>query len=272
MTRILLVEPDEGSAGQLSGALEQHGGWEVTRVGTVLDAIREAGEHPFDAAVLDYELPDGSGVDILDFLRIGSPGIRIVVVASRRSEEVAFHALSHGAGDFMVKDKHLALELPRRIDALLAEAGVDAHSALVETLLPHEYDEARCEKTVSPEEQESALQTCVRELVGGPTLAVGVFDHRGRPVALRLLPDLEPDGMGFALATIHGQIGAIWTYGNLKPTGYAMLIEVEGGLLGITAVPGTYLVAALFEAPISRHRALEKTEQAAARITKALGF
>ena len=270
MTRILLVEPDESSAGTLSGALQQHDGWEVTRVGTVLEAIREAGERPFDAAVLDYELPDGSGVDILDFLRIGSPGIRIVVVANRKSEDVAFHALSHGAGDFMVKDKHLAIELPRRIDALLREGGVDAHAALVETLLPHEYDEAKFER--APEEQEDALQTCVRELVGGPTLALGVFDHRGRPVALRLMPDLDPDGMGFALATIHGQVGAIWTYGNLKPTGYAMLIDVEGGLLGITAIPGTFLVAVLFESPISRHRALEKTEQAAARITKALGF
>src|SRR5438067_8784387 len=165
MTRILLVEPDEGSAGQLSGALSQHEGWEVTRVGTVLEAIREAGEKPFDAAVLDYELPDGSGMDIMDFLRIGSPGIRIVVVANRKSEEVAFHALSHGAGDFMIKDKHLALELPRRIDALLHE-GVNAHAALVETLLPHDYDEAKFEETRSPEEQENALQTTVRELVG----------------------------------------------------------------------------------------------------------
>lgn len=241
-------------------------------MGTVMDAIREAGDHPFDAAVLDYELPDGSGMDIMDFLRIGSPGIRIVVVANRRSEEVAFHALSHGAGDFMVRDKHLALELPRRIDALLQEGSVDASTALVSTLHPTEYEEARFTASPSPEEQEDAVQAAVRALVGGPTLAVGVFDHRGRPVALRLMPDLEPDGMGFALATIHGQIGAIWTYGNLKPTGYAMLIEVEGGVLGITAVPGTYLVAVLFEAPISRHRALEKTEQAAARITQALGF
>lgn len=270
MTRILLVEPDEGSAGQLSGALEEHEGWQVTRVGTVLEAIREAGEAPFDAAVLDYELPDGSGMDIMDFLRIGSPGIRIVVVANRKSEEVAFHALSHGAGDFMIKDKHLVLELPRRIDALLQEGAIDPQAALVETLHPTEYEEAKFERSV--EEQENALQATVRGLVGGSTLAVGVFDHRGRPVALRLLPDLDPDGMGFALATIHGQVGAVWTYGNLKPTGYAMLVEVEGGVLGITAVPGTYLVAILLEAPISRHRALEKMEQAAARITSALGF
>src|SRR5438067_680319 len=85
MTRILLVEPDDVTADAVRQGLKQsHDAWEVTRVGTVLEAIREAGDHPFDAAVLDYELPDGSGIDILDFLRIGSPGIHIVVLSNQR--------------------------------------------------------------------------------------------------------------------------------------------------------------------------------------------
>ena len=269
MTRILLVEPDDATADAVrQGLKQQHDAWEVTRVGTVLEAIREAGDSAFDACVIDYELPDGSGLDILDFLRIGSPGIRIVVLSAKKSEDIAFHALSHGAGDFLVKDKHLSAELPRRVDALLQH--VDPTVALVETLMPHEYDEAKFEHP--PEEHESLLQRTLREMVGGSVIAAAVYDHRGRPMALRLLPDLEPDGLGFALATIHGQVGAVWTYGNLRPTGYAMLVDVEGGLLGITAIPGTYLVTLLFETPISRHRALEKLEQAAARLTQALGF
>jgi DNA-binding response OmpR family regulator len=271
MTRILLVEPDDVTAEAVQASLVQaHGAWEITRVGTVLEAIREAGDRPFDAAVLDYELPDGSGLDILDFLRIGSPGIRIVVLSGTKSEDVAFHALSHGAGDFMVKDHHLSIELPRRVDALLHAHPVDATTALVETLTPHEYDEARFD--TPPAERESSLQATIREIVGGSVIAAAVYDHRGRPLALRLLPDLEPDGLGFALATIHGQVGAVWTYGNIRPTGYAMMVDVEGGLLGITAIPGTYLVAVLFETPISRARALEKLEHAAGRLTQAMGY
>src|SRR5438067_5175267 len=142
LTRILLVDPNESESDSLKQSLTQHDGWEVTRVGSVLEAIREAGERSFDAAVLDYDLPDGSGLDILDFLRIGSPGIRILVLGSRKSEDIAFHALSHGAGDFLVKDKHLPAELPRRIDALL-ESGGFAESALVETLMPSEYETAK---------------------------------------------------------------------------------------------------------------------------------
>lgn len=267
MTRILLVEPDEGAATALRSSLVQHDGWEVTRVGSVLEAIRTAGEQKFDAAILDYDLPDGTGLDLLDFLRIGSPGIRIMMLSDQRSEDIAFHALSHGAGEVLVKDNHLEQELPRRMGALLEH--IDAAAALVETLLPSTYDDKKFEPTPTHEEQSSALQVAVRELVTGNVVAAGVWDHLGRPVALRLMPDLDPDGLGFALGTMHGQVGGIWTYGNLKPTGYVSLIDVEGGLLGITAIPGTYLVALLFELPINKHRAMEKLEQAAIRLSAA---
>lgn len=268
MTKILLVAPDETDAKALGLSLSHHHGWEVTRVASVLEAIRTAGETSFDAAVLDYDLPDGTGLDLLDFLRIGSPGIRIVILSQERSEDIAFHALSHGAGEVLVKDSHLPEELPRKVEGLLEH--VDATTALVQTLAAGTYDETKFTHTPSEKEVEGAVHSALRSLVTGNVIAAGVWDHRGKPVALRLLPDIEPDGMGFALATIHGQIGAVWTYGNLKPTGYAQLIEVEGGILGFTAIPGTFLVALLFETPLSRHRALEKLDQAAHRLTAAM--
>lgn len=266
MTRILLVDPDEGEADSLRDSLKNHGGWDVTRVASVIEAIRTAGEQKFDAAILDYDLPDGTGLDLLDFLRIGSPGIRIMVLSNRKSEDIAFHALSHGAGDYLVKDVHFQAELPHRVELLLQ--GVSPETALVETLTPHEYDAAHFEAEAEP--HEPALQRVVRELVGASVLAAGVFDHRGRPVAVQLMPDVDADGLGFALATIHGQIGAVWTYGNLRPVGYVQLVDVEGGVLGITAIPGTFLVALLFETPISHQRALDKLQHAANRLTRAL--
>lgn len=265
-TRILLVEPDEGAAQAVRASLAQRDGWEVTRVASLLEAIRTAGEQRFDAAILDYDLPDGTGLDLLDFLRIGSPGIRILVLSDQRSEEIAFHALSHGAGEVLVKDKHLEAELPRRMEGLLEH--VDATAALVETLLPTTYEDKALLPAPAAEEPATALQEAVRGLVGGSVVAAGVWDPLGRPVALRLAPDIDPDGLGFALATIHGQIGGVWTYAGLKPTGYAQLIDVEGGLLGVTAIPGTYLVALLFE-PLPRHRAMEKLDRAAHRLAQA---
>src|SRR5581483_813715 len=133
-TNILLVEGDDTEAAHLREALV-HPGWTVTRASTVLEAIRAAGDKAFDAAVLEADLPDGSGVDLLNFLRITNPAIRILILSDEGSEALAFRALSTGAGDFVVKNRHLAEELPRRIDALL-ETGDVASAALIETILP----------------------------------------------------------------------------------------------------------------------------------------
>lgn len=272
MTRILLVQGDDGEAQALDRTLRTHGGWDVVRAGTIIEAIRAAGESKFDAAVLDTDLPDGSGLDILDFLRIGSPNIRIVLLSATPSESIAFHALSHGAGDFIVKDAHLDQELPRRIDALLDHP--DAMGALVETLSPvRAYDVAReVLQTMAPMmgKRDSAVDAALAELVGQSVTAAGVWDLRGRPVASKTPADLDADGVGFALATLHGQVGALWTYGNLKPTGYRLLIDVEDGLLGATAIPGTYVVALLFEQGVSPRRAMERLDQAGMRVLAAL--
>ncbi|HUR67972.1 MAG TPA: response regulator [Candidatus Thermoplasmatota archaeon] len=270
MTRILLVEGHAGVASRMDESLRGRPGWEVVRAGTLLEAIRAAGESKFDAAVLETELPDGSGLDILDFLRIGSPGIRILLVADKPSESVAFHALSHGAGDFIVKDPHLETELPRRIDALLDHP--EPMTALVETLTPYGTYEPQEERPLIQQAKPTAnaLEKALAEIVGGSVLAAGVWDLRGKPLAVNIPKDLDGDGLGFAMATLHGQIGALWTYGNLKPTGYRLVIDVEGGLLAISAIPGTYIVALLFDGGFAPRRALERVDQAGLRMLAAL--
>lgn len=278
MTRILVVEGDDAQAAAIEDSLRVRDDWQIQHVRTLMEAIRAAGEDAFDAAVLDTELPDGSGLDILDFLRIGSPGIRIVLVSGAPSESAAFHALSHGAGDYLVLDKHLDQELPRRLDALLDAATPEV--ALIETLRPSlaPARAARAEpatpQPAAPAQEARALDAALRKLVDAGLHAVGVYDLRGRPVATHagdeLDSDADLDGMGFAAAALHNQLGGLYTYGGLKPTGYEMLVEVEVGLLGLTAVPGTYILAALFDERIERHQAIENLHGCARRVLEAL--
>lgn len=269
MTRILVVEANQEDARRVNESLRMRPEWEVVRAQTLLEAIRAAGDTRFDAAVLDSDLPDGSGLDILDFLRIGSPNIRILLLSDTAGESVAFHALSHGAGDFIVKDPHLEQELPRRIDALLDQP--DDMGALVHTLAPvASYDPPEPEATPPAPADVSALETALDDVVTSGVVAAGVWDLRGRALAVKAPEELDGEGIGFALATLHGQIGGLWTYGNVKPTGYRLLIDVEAGLLAVTAIPGTYVVALLFEAGISPRRALERVDQAGVRLLAAI--
>lgn len=277
MTRILLVEKDERDAAEITDALGTRSDWEVVRVGTVLDAIRAAGETPFDAAVLDSELPDGTGMDLLDFLRIGSPGIRIVMLSRNGSEQLAFQALSHGAGDYLVKDRRLGQELPRRMDELLDR--VDAKAAFIETLRPGLALEVReerpeAEPTLPAERAESARERAVGGVLdvalGGAIFAAGVFDGHGKPVAARLVPPLDPGAVGFALASMHAQVGALWATTELKPTSYVSLVHVEGGLLAITAIPGPHVVALLLAQGTGHERALKALIDVARKVADAL--
>lgn len=254
MPRILLVDQDDAESEEIRRALGLHGGWDVVRAATVLDAIRVAGEAQFDAAVLDCELPDGSGLDLLDFLRIGSPGIRIVVLSRGGTEAQAFQALSHGAADWLVKDRHLVMELPRRVDALLDP--LDPRAAVVEALTPLEREEASGVVEDDAPDLAERLAPLLRDLVGGPVFAAAVFDERGRPVAARLVPPLDADGVGFGLATLHHQVAALWGHANLRPTSYLALVQVDGGVLALTAVPGPYLVALLLAGETPPEKAL----------------
>jgi len=290
MPRILVVEGNESAADKVRDSLRARPEWDVVEAATLMDAIRCAGEDNFDAAVLDAEMPDGSGLDILDFLRIGSPGIRILLVSQEPSESVAFHALSHGAGDYLVMDAHLDQELPRRIDALLA-ADNSPESALVQTLTPSQrYDfvnviaEAQDQdgdatpvgagKKAKPKpttaDTPPALRKALDKLVEGATRAVAVFDLRGKTIGLSAAKEIDAEGLGFAVGTLHGQVGGLWTYAGIKPTGYSILIDVDNGLLGITAIPGTYIVALSMDSATNRKKALDKLDQAAREAYNAL--
>lgn len=68
----------------------------------------------FDLLVLDWHLPDTTGIDELDWLR-GEKACRIpiIFITSRDSEESVVEALDHGADDYMVKPVNKAVTVAR---------------------------------------------------------------------------------------------------------------------------------------------------------------
>lgn len=83
-------------------------------------SFREAmDKENFDLLILDWHLPDTTGLDELDWLRgEKSSTIPVIFITSRDSEDSVVEALDHGADDYMVKPviKNITLS---RIKALL---------------------------------------------------------------------------------------------------------------------------------------------------------
>jgi len=78
--RILVVEDDEKSRRLLTDVLRYHG-FEVAAVGSGEDALADARATSPDAALLDIQLPDITGFDVLARLRAESAHAPIPVVA-----------------------------------------------------------------------------------------------------------------------------------------------------------------------------------------------
>jgi two-component system chemotaxis response regulator CheY len=86
-----------------------------THAASGLEAIEQLSLRPFDLVVLDLNMPDIGGVEVVEFVR-GQDRLRalpIIVVTTRGDDASRAKALSAGASRFMVK--------PFDPDVILAE-------------------------------------------------------------------------------------------------------------------------------------------------------
>ncbi len=115
MKNILVVEDNDAVALGLRYGLEREG-YNVTRVGTVADALAQAPEA--DLIVLDIRLPDGSGFDICRQLRASQQRQPVLMLTARDEMVDRIIGLEVGADDYMTKPFELR-ELTARVRALL---------------------------------------------------------------------------------------------------------------------------------------------------------
>lgn len=103
MSRILVIE-DDPAVGKVLTVTLRLGGHEV-EVLQDLSAGRERLERGgFDMLVLDVNLPDGSGLDILRLLRHDlASDTPVLVLSALKQEESVVRALELGANDYVTK-------------------------------------------------------------------------------------------------------------------------------------------------------------------------
>jgi len=73
---------------------------------------------PWDVVVLDINMPDRSGIDILAHIRSGHPKTRVLVISAFPEKQYAIYALRAGAAGYLAKDQ-AAEDFMRAIHALL---------------------------------------------------------------------------------------------------------------------------------------------------------
>ena len=119
--RLLVVEDEARIAEMLQAALGR-AGFVVDTVGLVADAREALALTPYDAAILDLGLPDGSGLRLLAEVRARGNQVPVLVLTARDTLEVRVEGLDTGADDYLVKPFAMT-ELVARIKALLRRPG-----------------------------------------------------------------------------------------------------------------------------------------------------
>ncbi len=112
---ILIVEDEALLAKNIQRFLVRDGN-EVRLAATVRDALAAMDVFQPDVILLDYHLPDGSGLELLEQLTAKYPGSRVIFMTGHSSIELAVEAMKSGASDFVTKPlvlEELALQIKK---------------------------------------------------------------------------------------------------------------------------------------------------------------
>lgn len=132
----------------------------------------------FDLAILDWELPDQTGIDILRQLRIvQKQTLPVFFTTQRDAEEDIVNALTSGADDYLIKPLRKG-ELLARLEAARRRAGIESASDILQ-LGNIEIDTLKSEIRIDGE----AIKTTQKEF----GIALEFFKHEGQVLSREYL-------------------------------------------------------------------------------------
>jgi two-component system, OmpR family, phosphate regulon response regulator PhoB len=124
LTRVLVVE-DETEIRDLIELHLRRQGFETNGVGSPLQAIASLKEANYDLIILDWMMPGGSGIELVQFLRECKKLIPILMVTAKSDPSDIVTALEQGADDYVVKP-FIPSVLMARVRALLRRTGPES--------------------------------------------------------------------------------------------------------------------------------------------------
>ncbi len=132
-SRSVLIVDDEEDILELLELTLLKMGLDVERAATVKEAIAKVQSGSFDLCLTDMRLPDGSGLELLNFIAGSDRDLPVAVITAHGNTENAVAALKAGAFDYLAKPVSLeqlrtlvksALSLPQPGVAPKAAAGL----------------------------------------------------------------------------------------------------------------------------------------------------
>jgi len=116
--RILIVDDDAGTRETLGDVLER-AGHVVRKVTEGLAALNSLTSAAAEAAIIDLRLPDISGLDLLEAIKLSSPETEVIIITGHASMPSALQAINGAAFGYLTKPfetPHLIAMLDRALE------------------------------------------------------------------------------------------------------------------------------------------------------------
>ncbi len=183
--QVLLVEDEESIREGLRDVLIYHG-YDVTAVASGEEGIDVALGADFAVALLDVMLPGVNGFEVCRRVRQEKPGLAILMLTAKGSEEDVIEGFRCGADDYVTKPFSVR-ELMARVEALLRRSGAVGRTDSVVTFGGWEIETAN----LMARRDSQQLEITPREM----SLIRLLHREKGRIVSRRMLLK-EVWGMG----------------------------------------------------------------------------
>ena len=103
MKRVLVVDDAKTDRLLVEALLGEQTGVLVECVASGAEAIERVKNDPPDVVVTDLVMPEMDGLEVVDLIHRMAPGLPVVLMTSRGSEEIAVQALKAGAASYVPK-------------------------------------------------------------------------------------------------------------------------------------------------------------------------
>jgi cyclic di-GMP phosphodiesterase len=118
VTRVLVID-DEPVVREVIEAMLSGSGYEVVTAATASEALELFSDESIRVVITDVFMPDGSGLELLETMRIRRPNLPIVLVTGATTRDHLSEALARGADGFVAKpftQTELELALARALE------------------------------------------------------------------------------------------------------------------------------------------------------------
>lgn len=240
--RVLIVDDDPAIIKLLDAVLRSAGVSSVAHVTTADKALAQA--EAADIVLLDHQLPDHDGVDVLRSLRDRPESPSVVMITAHGNEALAAESLRRGADDYLVKDGTLPSLLPKVLERVRRER------ALKRALHEAEAELVQAERRAAMGEMTVTLHHEINNPLMAASAEVDLLLTGGEP-----LSDAQREGLTeirVALGRIRDIVRRIGSLRDARSASYAgdlRMIELGSATTASPGLPGVARGVALLYLP-----------------------